>query len=472
MRRVPSWILGAFAFGACAQPAPGIVALPGFDAQSWIFAVGDPDATDLDRLQITAVAGEDPLSFYYSTGARVRIHALGYDVSLAELGLSAGPLGPAASCERRCAVARPLRAFEIAYDAGRHGDWSEVTAEAERALLDDLVPDRAARCSDACLTFTATAALLGTLSDTGFLIPETMEADGTTTHTALLGMTDGSLLRIGGPVSVEHLCGASGPMYSGAYDPRDKRLYTAGYGQEVGVTDLEGLDPSLPCPRPRFATLPSTVAIVHLSASVDRPPGDLFVLSATGAIGRLSGGSYRAIGHVANAKDELASFGGFLLETPEAVYFGIEGDEIATLRGDHLSLQRGFTLGFRPTQAQGAMYWRGRAYFSFLHYQLFTALNGVIVPLDGRVTPVTPDWSDPRALQVFGDRIIAGLGRGFLAEWTARKGYCAVVGPFSPDSGHHMLNIQGNAFVPDGDPGDGSPRRGRWMQPDLHETCP
>lgn len=451
---------------ACSAPPARYVPLPDAAAQSWLLAaqVG-PGAQDFE---LTAVDGDLSPAEFIVPDESGRLHALAYDSPLAALVLSPGPLVAAADCERSCRLLMPTRSFVRDVDAAGPTAWVEASGVAAE-LAAQLVPDGSARCSLGCLELEETVLSFEVPGQVAYLLPEPVGA--IEAESALVGLTDGSLLRVRGAPGFTALCGPTGDIpTAGALDERAQRLWIARTDRAIGWIDLRDLHSDQPCPFVRTATAPPGALVLRLSPTAGADPPRLHVLSASGAVARLVGPSWRSLGAVKLKQEALDVISGFILEHGDTTYFGAAGDEIGMLVGDQLSHQGGFTLGIKPAEAHSALLYQGDVYFGFYAYNLFVRRGGagMIVPLDEGRQRMDVNWDDPDSLTVLEGRIFTALGRGLIGEWSARTGYCPLQGPFALEGTHRLVNVGGSLFRADY---DGASLSGRWLRPTHPDSC-
>lgn len=455
---------------ACSGEAPSFVPLPPLpsSAQSWVFAATQGAARDAEALQLTALPGQGQLVRLVSAQRALRLHAWAYAATLEELGVEAGPLGAAEPCQRSCGLLQPQRMFTLDFARGRPGEWTEVSA-LEPGILSALVPDAEARCQQGCLSYTVATAPLEPRQVTAFLVQETLSAsEPTTAESALLGLVNGALYRVQGPGQLAKICGpGSGFAPTAAVDRRRHRLWTS-RGDGVGYIELDQLDPDLPCPFTRTATLSD---VLRLSLTPDREPPELLSLSSTGAVVRVQGAKTKPLG-LMTAQDNQV-YAGFVLSLGSVGYVGAGINELGVIEGDRLSFLRDFSLGARPAMAESVLYHQGDVYFGFRTYNLFVQrqAQGMISPLDEGPVRMNTTWDDPENLAVLDGRIVALLNNGLVGEWSARTGYCPLQGRFTPLSSRYMVNVQGTLVVPDGDALDAPEWLVRWLIPRRPVRC-
>ncbi len=449
---------------ACSAPQPSFVPLPDSAAASWILGarVGPQD------FELTAVDGDLPPAQFIVPDASGRLHALAYDRSLAGLVLPPGPLGAAMDCERSCALLTPTRSFVRDMDPARSNAWVEASG-VDPQLAAQLVPDGAMRCSLGCLELEEAVLSFDVPGQVAFLLPE--PAGAIEAESALVGLTDGSLLRVREAPGFTWLCGPTGDTpTAGAFDEQAQRLWIARADRAIGWMDLETLHSDQPCPFVRTATAPPGALVLRLSVTAGADPPRLLVLSGTGAVARLTGPSWRSLGAVKVKQGAVDVISGFILEHGETAYFGATGDDVGILVGDQLSHQGGFALGIKPAEAHSALLYQGNVYFGFYAYNLFIRRGGagMIVPLDEGTQRMNVNWDDPDSLTVLQGRMFTALGRGLIGEWSARTGYCQLQGPFAIEGTHRLLNVGGSLFRADY---DGVSVSGRWLKPTHPDSC-
>lgn len=464
-------LLGLLCCVSCSAPGSAVLGYPSWPAQSWVFALEQPQAPVEARVQLRADERADVAIRLEAEGGRALLHAFAYEVPLAELGLSSGVIPPAKACERSCALTRPARHFELDYDFEHPSSWTEATSVGA-AALDVLVPDRHDRCREGCLSFTSTRTQIDGDASTAFLLPEQPRAtEAGAYESALLGLTDGTLYRVRGPGSIERLCRGGGyAPTAGALDASRSRIWAATSELEVGSLELGALDPDRACPFVRTATgAPGPRIFRILASSTD---GSLLVLSSTGALARVRGPQVTGLGLVSLRTTEASSLDGFLIEHDGLTYAAIGGDEVVTLRGDELSRQRAFSLGAKVTQAMSALSHGGTLYAGFLSYNLYVLNRGRFDPLDEGLARMGATWDDPSSLSFNEGSILSTLNHGFVGEWSPATSYCPIQGPFNIDGAHFSLNLGGRLFSGDGDAVSASkPRALLWLIPSKSETC-
>lgn len=450
----------------CTAPPPRFVALPELSARSWI--LGARVGSGPQDFELTAVEGELPAAPFIVPDLAGQVYAVAYDSALSELGLEPGSLGVGVDCERRCALLSPAHSFARDLDPARPAVWTEATT-VDVELARALVPDGAKRCSLGCLELEETLLSFDSSGYVSFILPE--PAGAIAAESALVGLADGALLRVRGSPGFTKLCGPNGSTATaGALDEPAQRLWIARSDRAIGWVDLAALHSELPCPFVRTATAPPGATVLRLSATPGADPPRLLSLSATGAVARLLGPSWRPLGAVKIKSGALDVIAGFILEHGDTAYFGASGDEIGMLVGDQLNHQGGFTLGIKPAEAHSALLYRGDVYFGFYAYNLFIRRGGagMIVPLDEGQRRMDVNWDDPDNLAVLQDRFFTSLGRGLIGEWSARTGYCQLQGPFALEGTHRLVNVGGSLFRADT---DGTGVSGRWLKPTHPETC-
>lgn len=372
------------------------------------------------------------------------------------------------ACERSCELLKPTRSFVREVDLGRSPAWIEASGvDAELAAA--LVPDGTQRCALGCLELEEVVLSFGVPGQVAYLLPE--PAGAIEAESALIGMTDGSILRVGGTPGFTRLCGPTGNIPSaGALDEVAQRVWVARTDRAIGWVDLRDLHSDQPCPFVATATAPPGALVLRLSATPGAEPPRLLVLSSTGALARLVGGSWRPLGSVKTKQGGGEVISGFILEHGETTYVGAAGDDIGMLVGDQLSHQGGFTLGIKPAEAHSALLYQGDVYFGFYAYNLFVRRGGagVIAPLDEGRQRMDVNWDDPDNLAVLQGRIFTSLGRGLIGEWSARTGYCQLQGPFEIEGTHRLVNVGGRLFRADY---DGAALSGRWLKSTHPDTC-
>lgn len=464
MRVAAVLVLGLVA--GCTAPPPRFVALPELTAKSWI--LGARVGLGPQDFELTAAEGELPAAPFVVPDLAGTLYALAYDSTLTQLGLEPGSLGVAVDCERRCALLTPARSFARDLDLPERAVWTEATT-VDPELARALVPDGAKRCSLGCLELEETVLSFESNGYASFILPE--PAGAIAAESALVGLSDGALLRVGGGPGFTRLCGPNGTAATaGALDEQAQRVWIARSDRAIGWVDLAALHSEQPCPFVRTATAPSGASVLRLSVTPGADPPRLFSLSATGAVARLVGSSWRPLGAVKIKQGAFDVVAGFILHHGDTVYFGASGDEIGMLVGEQLNHQGGFTLGIKPAEAHSALLYRGDVYFGFYAYNLFVRRGGagMIVPLDEGQKRMEVNWDDPDNLAVLQDRFFTSLGRGLIGEWSARTGYCNLQGPFALEGTHRLVNVAGSLFRADN---DGTGVSGRWLRPTHPETC-
>lgn len=462
----------ALVLAACAQPPPQVLPVPPGPASSWILAAGQADTPE--RLQLAAVDESSSATKFLSDTGRTRLYALGYRVPLAALGLTPGLLGPAAPCERSCELTRPDYQFLLEVDPAQTYGWTGLS-DPEPAVLDALVPDRHGRCAEGCLSFSTREADLESLSDPHFLVEETHDPkDPSVSTSALMGLSDGTLFRVGGPGQLERLCQGTGVRPSAAaYDPDRGTLWIAREDGAVGRVDVAALDRAEPCPLSRTATLPAGTYALRLAMVPDRDPPELYVLSWTGVISLLRGSVFEPIGAVALEEGDPTTTSGFTLVVPGAVFFGAGGEEVAVLRNGRLSYHRNLSQGIDRAKADSAIAYKGDVFIAVDTFNLFVSRGAIgnVEPLQEGASRLAEPWQDPNGLAVLQGHLFAVLSGGSLGEWSARTGYCKSKEPPTDDQVRSVLNLQGSLFLPDGDPNNAERRLARWLVPDRKEVC-
>lgn len=472
LRRALLLALAASA-GSCSEPPPRVLPPPPGSASSWILAAGQAD-TPPERLQLTAVEGTSAAARFLADTERARLYAMGYQASLANLGLAAGALEPAQDCERRCELTRPDLQFVLEVDPVQAPTWTMVSAP-DPAILDALVPDRHKRCAEGCLSFRESSASLGTASDPNYLVAEERDpGDPSIASSALLGLADGSLFRVRGPGELERLCQRTGvATYTAAHEPGQSALWIARADNAIGWVDLTALDPGQPCPFTRTATVPLGARTLRLALLPGRDPPELYVLSSSGAISLLRGSVLERIGMVALKEGDASTNSGFALAVEAGAFFGAGGDEIAVLRDGRLSYHRKLAQSLGRGNADSAIAYLGDVYIGVDTFNLFVSRGGVgnVVPLREDASRLESPWEDPEALAPLQGRIFVALSRGLLGEWSERTNYCHPK-RVTADHARSLMNIRGNLFLPDGDSGGVPDRLARWLEPERREVCP
>lgn len=451
------------------------MAPPPGPALSWVLAV-DQD----ERLQLTAF--DDPLvaARFLSNTARTRLYAFGYDRELTSLGLAAGPIEPATRCERSCELTRPAYQLVLEWDPVQESVWTEASAP-DSTVLDALVPDRHDRCLEGCIAFNETYANLPSSAETSYLLAEALDPqDPSIATSALLGLQDGSLFRVGDKGQVERLCQPTGaPPSCAAYEPGRRELWVARADNALGWIDLEALDRERPCPFTRTTTLPTGALVIRLALAPGSTPLELLTLSSSGTIARVTGSARRSIGSVALREGDLGTPYGFALAVPGGAYFGAGGDQIAILRGDQLSVRNKLAQGLTcvvsscRANADSAIVYGGDVYFGVDSFNLYVSRGGTgaITALSEGAGRVQAPWEDPKTLAALQGHIFAGLSRGLLGEWSERTDYCPPR-KIAANGVRWLLNIQGNLFLGDGEQTTPPDRAVRWLEPDRKEVCP
>jgi len=472
LRRALLFALAASA-GACSEPPPRVLPPPPGPASSWILAAVQAD-TPAERLQLTAVEDTTSAAHFIADTERTRLYAMGYQSSLARLGLAAGPLEHAQDCERHCELTRPDAQFVLEVDPAQAPGWTMLSAP-DPAILDAVVPDRHKRCAEGCLSFRESSASLGTASDPYYLVAEAHDpGDPSIATSALMGLADGSLFRVRGPGEVERLCQRTGFLpYAAALEPGQSTLWIARDDNAIGWVDLAALDPEQPCPFTRTATLPAGARTLRLALLPGRDPPELYVLSSSGAISLLRSSVFKAIGMVALKEGDASTNSGFALPVEAAAFFGAGGDEIAVLREGRLSYHRKLAQSLGRGNADSALAYQGDVYIGVDTFNLFVSREGVgnIVPLNEGASRLESPWEDPEALAPLQGRIFVVLSRGMLGEWSQRTEYCHPQ-RVTADHVRSLMNIRGNLFLPDGDPANVPERLARWLEPERKEVCP
>lgn len=450
------------------------MAPPPGPALSWVLAVGQDE-----RLQLTAFDDPQIAAKFLSNTARTRFYALGYNSELPSLGLTAGPIEPAIACERRCELTRPSYHLVLEWDPVQDPVWTEASTP-DPAVLDALVPDRHERCLEGCITFTETNANLPSSAETSYLLAEALDPqDPSIATSALLGLKDGSLFRVGDKGEVERLCQPTGALPScAAYEPGRRELWVARADSTLGWIDLEALDRERPCPFTRTTTLPTGALVIRLALARGATPPELLTLSSTGAIARLTGSARRSIGSVALREGDMGTPYGFALAVPGGAYFGAGGDQIAILQGNQLSVRSKLAQGLTCVvsscrgNADSAIIYGGDVYFGVDTFNLYVSRGGTaaIDALSEGAGRVQAPWEDPKTLTVLQGHIFAGLSRGLLGEWSERTDYCQPR-KIATSGVLWLLNIRGNLFVGDGDQTTLPDRAVRWLEPDRKEVC-
>lgn len=462
-----------FALTGCAPPLPRVLPLPSGPASSWILAAGRADTTPKERLQLTAVDGTSSATHFLTNDGRTRLYALGYRSTLETLGLTPGPLALAAACERSCELTRPDVQFVLEVDPAQTYGWTGLAAP-EPGLLDALVPDRAGRCAEGCLTFSMREADLESASDPRFLVEEAKDPrDPTVSTSAFMGLSDGTLFRVRGPGQLERLCQRTGVLpLAAAFDPAKGALWIAREDNAVGRIDVATLVPGERCPFSRTATLPAGTYALRLALVPERDPPELYVLSTTGVISLLRGSVLEPIGTVALGLGDAATSSGFALTVPGAAFFGAGGEDVAVLRDGRLSHQRDLSPAFGNGRADSAVAYQGDVFIGVDTFNLFVSRGGIgnVEPVQEGASRLAEPWQDPDGLAVLQGHMFAVLSGGKLGEWTARTGYCRTVA-LGLDQVRSVLNIQGSLFLPDGDGFNVDRRFARWLEPDHKEVC-
>lgn len=443
-------------------------------ASSWILAAGQADTTPAERLQLTVVDDFTAAARFLAGTERTRLYAMGYQSSLASLGLAAGPLGPAQDCERRCDLTRPDAQFVLEVDPAQAPTWT-MLSDPDPAILDAVVPDRHKRCAEGCLSFRESSTSLGTASDPNYLVAEARDPDDPSIATsALMGLADGSLFRARGPGEIERLCQRTGLLpFAAAHEPGQSALWIGREDNAIGWIDLTALDPEQPCPFTRTATLPAGARTLRLALLPGRDPPEFYVLSSSGAISHLRGSVFEPIGMVALKEGDTSTNIGFALAVEAAAFFGAGGEEIAVLRDGRLSYHRKLAQSLGRGNADSAIAYLGDVYIGVDTFNLFVSRGGVgnIVPLSEGASRLESPWEDPDALAPLQGRIFAVLSRGLLGEWSQRTNYCHPR-RVTADHVRSLMNIRGNLFLPDGDPANVTERLARWLEPERKEVCP
>lgn len=469
-RRAALGPLWSLLLASCAGPAPEALSLPPGESGSWVLSFRE---AGIEALQLAALEGDSDQVRFSATNRSGRIVALGYDVPLSELGLAPGNLGPAAACERRCALVAPARRYELAFTRGAAASWVTL-AEVEPELLDALVPDRSPRCDVGCKDLSEVSISYGTTSPTQLVVPEhPWPSEENAADSALVAMADGSLFRVRDPLQLERVCGPSTAPAAGAFDPGRNRLWLARADGAIGWLGLDALDPNAPCPFVRTASVPAGAAPIRLALHPLRDPPELYLLQASGAFSMVSGARVTSLGSVDLPSGDRTTQIGFALAVGETAYFGGAGNDVAIYQDGIVSHQRGFRLGVQNAEAQSALTYRGDVYVGVGVYDLFVRRGGVgsILPLDEGPQRIEAFWADPKSLAVLDGRIFTCLTDGFLAEWSAATGYCQPRAGYGPYGNISITNVRGALFIIDANQDPSTERRARWLVDPRPKTC-
>lgn len=306
-----AWLL--LGSGGCSSAAPEEW-IPFPEGQATSYVLGGSDAQG-HLLGLVAASGAQPTRARGYPAAAV-VHLLVYGESLAELGLTAGEVGPAPACARRCDLLRPVSSWERPMVGG---EWSP--APIPDAIADRLVPDRSTHCGCAGLTFEDLD--LGTEQPVIFAVPRT--------EGALIGTRDGALFHVARDHRVERICGPGLEYFSSGYaSPAGLTVWLA--GTQFGSVDLSAAVEDQPCPYRPGPTRATRDTILDLDGSRDGDPFEIFALSSTGGVARFDGAAWTELAVV--DRDLVGGyFGDVQWIAPGSAAAVLQGHQVALVSG-------------------------------------------------------------------------------------------------------------------------------------------
>lgn len=290
--RSASLLLALGASGGCGKAGPLFVEAPPWPQGSVIVA-----AYDGSRVELLASDAASGLELELSPG-KIALEVLAFDERLDELTLSAGSLeANEAGCLRSCALARPAQTWRAPRDGQVDSSeipaqsWSEVSGPSD-AVLEALV-GAADRCRPACRPLRHHFIPLSTKGAVVFVVPDG-EAD------LLVGLMDGSLLRLAAEEQVTAVCGPSDFAPSAAHKARDaSAVWLTTSDGRLATLNLAAQREGAACSIETVTTTPDRERVIRLSGPPTGEILELVGLSERGTAFHFSAGIMTALGRVA-----------------------------------------------------------------------------------------------------------------------------------------------------------------------------
>lgn len=325
-----SWVLGVAS--GCRPDAVVAIERPAIDgAESWVLALlGDEGARffaqDLDRAE--------PIRFTSDADERAELEAYVFDVPLAALGLTPGPLTPAADDAASARVlTAPLRIVRRALDAP---SWDTVARGDLR-----LAEARFARTTP-CRTVEVRSEPLGTVDKLRWVLP--IDDDR-----ALVGSDSGELRwasRTSAPRRA-FLVPQLGAM--AATMDRARRVALGSASGEITELDLAGANPE----QRQRTWLPVPQRIIRMAGDAEDLGRELWVLTASGAVYQRTQGAWIERYRFSRDLAGSATDGGIVWLSPGRALVGYASEAFAVeLDGDRSTQRQVFqqSLGLLSMQ--------------------------------------------------------------------------------------------------------------------------